>query len=181
MTLPVGRPTDLTDELERRICETLKAAGTVEDACSHHGIDTKTFYNWQRKGREGDPRYVQFFRAVQKARDDRRIATEAQIRAHGKKNWQALAWLLERTEPKRYAMQVRLHVGQELGDAVDRIKAAFADKPAELEIALLAIAGEYSGDRAGENEGDSSDEDARNGQALLPASAELQTTPIPGE
>jgi hypothetical protein len=175
-----GRKSALTKEVKESICATLSAAGTIEDAAIHAGVNDSTVYAWLAKGeRQATGPYRDFLEAVKKAKAQRRIALEAGIRKHGSKNWQALAWLLERTEPKRYAQRVRVHVEEELSDAIERLKRAFADEPDLYERALSAL---VEGDRSAGAEFDSVEEsrpDDSDGEAVRPSPPEPEATPLP--
>lgn len=49
---PVWRPTKMSDEIVEKLEEIFKIDGTVEEACSYAGIDTKTYYNWLNSNEE---------------------------------------------------------------------------------------------------------------------------------
>lgn len=79
----MGRPTKLTPERQKQICDLLKSGNWVETACTLAGIDKQTHYNWinraqaelnrmQEEGREDpDPNeapYLDYLDATTQAR-----------------------------------------------------------------------------------------------------------------
>lgn len=169
----MGRPTKLTPETQKLICEQLRKCGTLEDAAAVAGVDSFTIRRWRAKGLEQKTGpYRAFCAAVDRALHDRRVAREQLLVDHGEQDWRAMAWLMERTEPKRYAPRVRVHVEEELTHAIERLTEAFADRPDVLELALSALAG---ADRSGEAASDpleagGADDPGR--EAVQPAPAE---------
>ena len=115
-------------KMGRRI-ESISYAGREEVRCikvaapdslyvvqNHVVTHNTTFYDWKNKGRlanekaeaGGDlsPRevtYLDFFKAVSQARGRATVHAHATIRAAMTRHWQAAAWYLERTNPRRYA------------------------------------------------------------------------------
>lgn len=93
----------LTDNLARL----LRAGNYVVVACQAAGISKQRFYDWLEFGDPAgtDPAHAPYreFRAeIEKARAEgeaRNVAIVAQAAAT---NWQAAAWLLERSQPERW-------------------------------------------------------------------------------
>lgn len=133
-----GARSKLTPEVQERICATLRAAGTLEDAALTCNVSVSSVMAWMARGRtEGNGRYLEFLEAVKKARAQRRLALEATIRKRSTEEWQAAAWLLERTEPKRYALRVRVQVEEELASALSRLEARLPAKAYERVLVAL--------------------------------------------
>ena len=67
------------------------------------GVNKSTYYRWLEKGRAGKIKpYSDFLDAVEKARQKQRLKMiQFQIKAID--SWQALAWFLERKNPKHRA------------------------------------------------------------------------------
>jgi hypothetical protein len=105
---PVGRPSKLTPETANRVVSVLRAGGYTETAASVAGVNTRRLREWMARGDpEGtDPRnapYREFAAAVTKARAESEARNVAIITRAAGTNWQAAAWLLERTHPERWA------------------------------------------------------------------------------
>lgn len=102
----MARPTKLTPELQKQICDLLAAGNFVETVCDYVGIDYKTFYNWLTWGERGYKDdvargYAEFFHAVKKATSQVEVLTVHELRGRPD-DWQALAWWLERRHPDKW-------------------------------------------------------------------------------
>lgn len=99
----MARPTKLTPEAQRRICEALAGGNTRADAAHYAGIDARSFYYWMRKGAKAKKgKYVQFFRAVRKAEADCAVRCAARIQHATGEDWRAAAWWLERRRHQQF-------------------------------------------------------------------------------
>ena len=103
----MARPTKLTDDVQKIICEAIENGATYKAAAEAAGVQYVTFNEWMKDSRK---RYVEFSEAVMAA--NARFMTEAmkQIRAAGRKDWRALAWSLERRMPELFGQQNKLDV-----------------------------------------------------------------------
>lgn len=123
----MGRSIKLTPELQDQICRLLAAGNYIETVCDLVGIHESTFYNWMKRGERGwkqdqDAGFLEFFKAVKKARAQAEVMSLAHIRKAGLDGqWQADAWFLERSFPDRWGRR-RLEVtGADGGDIVIRM------------------------------------------------------------
>lgn len=66
------------------------------------GINESTFYEWLKDADE-NAMHGKFAKALKEAEGEFKAALRDQIIKHGRKEWQANAWLLERTFPEEYA------------------------------------------------------------------------------
>ena len=93
-----GRPTRLTDEVQRKVCEAILLGCTYDIAASYAGISQRSLFQWMASGRDGNSkRHRDFYAAVKNAESMnavRNLASIAQAAKDG--NWTAAAWLLER-------------------------------------------------------------------------------------
>ena len=120
------RPTKLTTDIIEDICNWLKLGYYQEDAATMAGISTSTFYDWMKKGDEGQKAlesgvssslpatqegsevevvdmFQEFSEAVKKARAEAEGAHIRNIRkAADNGTWQASAWFLERSFPQKW-------------------------------------------------------------------------------
>lgn len=147
-----GRPLRLTRGVMAEIFAEVERGGSVEDVCTMMGIGQSTLYRWQQQGREEKKGvFREFWEGLQDARAARRVQWERRLDKAGNADWRALKALMEMTEPKHYAPRVRVHVQEELTDALRKLKERFA--PDLYEQILSAIAEDAGGDGAGEAEG----------------------------
>lgn len=101
----MGRPTLLDDLRAKRIVDAIAAGASRSAAAEAANVDRSTLMQWLRKGRLGeDQRYVDFLHRVKVAEAQAENELIAVIRTAAPKSWQAAAWLLERRQPKRYAL-----------------------------------------------------------------------------
>lgn len=85
-----------------RILASLELGLAVERACQHVGICKYTFYDWLKKGREGQEPYATFFeqaaisRGKAEAKYLRRMAELSEQNEHLPTAFSATGWVLER-------------------------------------------------------------------------------------
>jgi len=122
--------TKLNPERQSRIVESLQQGNYIETSARYAGITPQVFYKWMKRGIserqliqdgvEANPEetiYVDFVEAVEKARaqaEMRHVGLIQKAAVDG--TWQAAAWYLERSYPKRWGRSNRLeHVGADGG------------------------------------------------------------------
>jgi hypothetical protein len=103
----MARPTIITDGLITEFCSKLRVSGSIETAIKTTGIGRESYYGWARKVREGKANGQQkkFIRAVEQAEAEAKQFREILLQSHFKKNWQALAWWLERKYSHEYGQR----------------------------------------------------------------------------
>ena len=130
----MARPTKLTPDLIQEVCNWLKLGYYQEDAATMAGISSSTFYDWMRRGAEGQKAlesgdssslpatqegdevevvnmFQEFSEAVKKARAEAEGAHIRNIRkAADNGTWQASAWFLERSFPKKWGKRSTLDI-----------------------------------------------------------------------
>ena len=102
----VGRPSKLTDEVAKKICDAVRAGSYLSVAARHAGVSETTVYEWLRRAREprADPRLVAFAEALDKADADGEVHTIGVIRREiGRGNSRAGFEFLARRHPERWA------------------------------------------------------------------------------
>lgn len=146
-----GRPSKFTPERVEAILEALKSGCYVETAAIYGGVSTSLVYQWCDRGRKERERleifpdaepdatevpFMDFLEEVEKARANAEIRAVMQIqRAASEGTWQAAAWYLERSYPKKWGRTDHTEITGEGGGA---IKVDVATD--ELERKILAIA-----------------------------------------
>lgn len=121
-----GRPTKLTPDMQKRICEAIKLGMSRERAAWFCGIDRVTLQRWL-KAAEGraSGKYVDFCNSLKKAEADaiavnlKNLHTAAQNGA-----WQASAWMLERRYPQEYGRNVNItdDASKRVADAIENLR-----------------------------------------------------------
>jgi hypothetical protein len=120
----VGRKTKLTPELQADIVKCIEAMQSYTSTCHYCGISQDSFTRWMQNKAD-------FADAVKKAEAKVRIALMKDIKEAGKKQWQAMAWILERRFPDEFALKVK-HTGNE-GGPVEHKHSLSAEDRALLE------------------------------------------------
>jgi hypothetical protein len=106
----MARPSKLTAEVADRICQAILAGATIETAAAHAGIGASTFYDWIKRGRDGDQHYAEFVDQLDQAVATSEVRDLAIIARAAEEHWQAAAWRLERRFPERYARNRRVEM-----------------------------------------------------------------------
>lgn len=113
---PLGRRTLLTPEVQEAIVTAVGVGAYLDDAASTAGIGPSTLHLWMATGRQARERSdagealtdrealcLEFMEAVEKARADASLRNIHIIqRAAQEGTWQAAAWYLERTNPRKW-------------------------------------------------------------------------------
>ena len=99
-----GRISCLTPELSAKLVECIKAGTPITFAGPKCGVSVSVVMKWMAKGRNGtDPICIELFYAIKAAQAEFVQGAIGEIRQQGAKNWQALAWLLERMFREEFA------------------------------------------------------------------------------
>lgn len=106
----MARPTDLTPEVQKIICDALALGSPIAAACDDAGIDDSTYYDWRQRGQSEPGIFAEFREATARARRQGRMALVADIRKAGKKDWKASAWLLERGHREHFGRVDRTEI-----------------------------------------------------------------------
>ena len=151
----MGRKTKLTPEIQETICNWLKLGYYQEDAAVMVGISPSTYYDWLKKGAEEDSKqdeikalgsgesplpaieedsdielvyiYSEFSEAVARARAEAEGAHIKNIRrAADNGTWQASAWFLERSFPKKWGKRSTLDIDAQ-GDEPIKFQITYGD------------------------------------------------------
>ena len=151
----MGRPTKLDKDTLMKICSALEAGNTLEVAAAYGRIHYDTFNKWMKRGEaelkriNGDARrkvkpseasFVEFHEAVKKAIGFSEASIISEIRSHGRKTWQALAWLAERRWPKRWARPERIeHTGKDGGPVAHEVRTLTPETARDIREKILGV------------------------------------------
>lgn len=95
----MARPTKLTPEVEKAICDAIRDGLTYQAAAEVSGIAVSTLNEWLKDER---PRFIQFSEAVRRANAEAKKELLRRIREASRKDWRAAAWILERRFSDEY-------------------------------------------------------------------------------
>jgi hypothetical protein len=104
-----GRPTTLTTEKSKRICDAIRAGNFFSTACVLAGISENTARAWiargqgKARGRTANVEFAQFAQDVEAAEAHREAYAVQQARAAGERDWKFWLAFLARTTPERWS------------------------------------------------------------------------------
>jgi len=114
--MPTGRPRELTQSIIDRTADLVKRCLYVETVAASLGIHRDTFNEWSKAGSREQRRrdqgkepdagldlHVAFSGTIKRALAEAEGDYLSCIQAAGADAWQALAWILERRFPERWA------------------------------------------------------------------------------
>lgn len=113
------RPTKLSKETSDKILASVRAGNFKETASVAAGIDPRTLRNWMYRGAKGEQPYADFLADLEEAEAKSEERDVLRIGLAGKDDWKALAWRLERKNPKKWGFRVRVEVREELEAFLD--------------------------------------------------------------
>lgn len=118
----MGRPTSLTPEVQRAICNSLRGGNYRETAAAAAGVSKNQIRNWIVRGEQGEEPFAEFLGAVEKAeaQGERKLLREIR---KGVDNWQSRSWVLERRYPGRWSGRVRVTVADHVDALTSKLKA----------------------------------------------------------
>lgn len=104
----MGRPSKLTPDTQKRICDAIRVGATYELAAQYGRVTYNTFNEWMKRGEAArSGRFFEFYEAVKSAEGEAAIKWLAVIDKAAADSWQAAAWKLERRYPNDYGRTVQ--------------------------------------------------------------------------
>lgn len=103
-----GRPHLLDDEMETRICNLIRAGNYIDTAARCAGISKATLYEWIKRAHRGESPFNKFLDAIEKATAEAEASATARVLLAANEHWQAAAWWLERTKPKKFGRKIEV-------------------------------------------------------------------------
>lgn len=149
-----GRPTSLTPEVRDAIVQAIRAGNYLDDSAAYAGVSIATVYNWLERGRQArlilddvgdiapsEAIFLEFLDAVESARSQAVVRNVALIQRAAETNWQAAAWYLERTNPRKWGRNETVTLTGEPDErsTLPSAKDTLAAKVAAIEAAARTI------------------------------------------
>lgn len=105
-----GRPSKLTPEKTKEICDIIRLGVTPLTAAQSCGIAKATFYLWQQKARDAKRanKYTEFMDNIEEAKANAIQKCITDI--YNAKDWKAKAWLAEHLDRFNYGAVQKLEV-----------------------------------------------------------------------
>jgi len=135
-----GRESKITDEIVELIADSRALGMTIKHTCMRAGINPGTYHNWYNAGREGDPRYVEYFNKINEAVGDGVAENLLALKMHGLKDWRATAKhlaIIDVAYSERARQVVTVAEGEGKGERVD-FEGCTVDELKELRETILA-------------------------------------------
>lgn len=125
----MGRKTRCTPEMTKRVADAIRGGNYASVAAAYAGIGESTYYEWLKRGGEGESPFAEFAEAIKEAEAQAEVRNVALIQQAAQGGtWQAAAWYLERKYPARYGRRDRMeHTGAEGGPITLRSLAAMLE------------------------------------------------------
>lgn len=120
-----GRKPKLTKELIELLGTALQNGNYIETACDFVGINRATLYRWLQESEEDNAKPIlkDLSDTVRKARAQAEMRNVLRIQKAADDSWQAAAWWLERSQPKKWSKQTNVELsgvnGNPISVAVD--------------------------------------------------------------
>ncbi len=107
-----GRKPKLTKELIELLGTALQNGNYIETACDFAGINRATLYRWLQESEEDDAKPIlkELSDTVRKARAQAEMRNVLRIQKAADDSWQAAAWWLERSQPKKWSKQTNVEL-----------------------------------------------------------------------
>jgi hypothetical protein len=117
------RPLILNQAIQDKIVDAILGGNYLETAAQFAGVSRATLFDWLAKGREAQAQiqkeqelipngqlYADFLDAVESAQARAEVQAVASLRKAGLEHWQATAWWLERSRPRKYGRLERTEI-----------------------------------------------------------------------
>lgn len=118
------RPIILDKGVQDNIVDAILGGNYLETAAAYAGVSRATLFEWLAKGREAQAQiqreeenlipnaqvYADFLDAVEGAQARAEVQAVASLRKAGLEHWQATAWWLERSRPRKYGRLERTEI-----------------------------------------------------------------------
>jgi transposase len=116
-----GRKPKLTKELIELLGTALQNGNYIETACDFAGINRATLYRWLHESEEDDAKPIlkELSDTVRKARAQAEMRNVLRIQKAADDSWQAAAWWLERSQPKKWSKQTNVELSGVNGNPIN--------------------------------------------------------------
>jgi len=121
----------LNAKIVKTISKAISSGLSYEYAAVTAGINRRTFYVWRKKAKTAKSGVFKDLHIALELADALFVQRSvALITAHGRQNWQAIAWLLERRHPELFGRYDRLQAQMmtDLSAELRQLRAELANK-----------------------------------------------------
>lgn len=103
-----GRPSILTAELTKRICDLIVRNVSFRRACLACNISEAVFYDWRARGRAGEKQFVDFLEATQRAEQECLQLLELAVMKDAVTDGRLALQILERRDPEHWGRRTQV-------------------------------------------------------------------------
>lgn len=148
----LGRRLSLTQDIYDRIVLAVRGGAYLDDAAAYAGIAERTLYLWLARGRDAEARadtgeslsaddrlLLGFQRDVARARADATIRNVTLVQQAAQTTWQAAAWWLERTNPRKWGRHETVEITGDSADETDDYERVLRERIERLRERALPI------------------------------------------
>lgn len=140
----------LTAELTENIVDRVRRGIAPEVAAVAAGVSQSTYYNWRKRGQDGEEPYAGFWNAVARACAESEVALVERVQEGdgqgvGFGSSKAALEILQRRFPKRWSVQVKVEMSEQLNRFLDAAQRICSDEDFRKLLEALA---EESGETA---------------------------------
>jgi hypothetical protein len=103
----MGRPSKLTSELQASMVKMLRAGVHPETACKVEGLALSTYYDWRKRGEEGEEPYAEFLFETTRATALVIGQLEHEVIKAAQRDWRAGAFMLSKRARDIYGNETK--------------------------------------------------------------------------
>lgn len=96
------KPTILTPSTHKALCDLVAQGKPQVVVAESIGVARSSLYNWLRRGTAGEEPFAAFVSDFRRSVALGKLALIDEMRGAETKQWQRIAWLLERMDPKQF-------------------------------------------------------------------------------
>jgi hypothetical protein len=154
-----GRPSKLTPELTAAVVKSVEKGIAPEVACAAEGVSDSSYYSWRAQGKAGVEPYASFWSEIARAIATSEITLVEKVsggdgQGVGFGEAKASLELLQRRFPKRWSVQVKVEMADQLNRFIDAAQRVLAEPDfAKLLEALAEEPGEGEAPTAPDHQG----------------------------
>lgn len=126
---PKGPPLKYNREIHESIVEMIRNGATPEHAAAYNRISKTAFYDWIRRGRDGDPYLTEFAEDIEQALAEAKMKLERLVMEGSIKDAGLALKALERKDPANWSKTVKHETRNELNGFIEDLLAVANSNP----------------------------------------------------
>lgn len=137
----MARPTKLTPEVEEKFLNAVRTGNYLEVAAAYAGIAKPTLFAWMRRGRSSSRGlYHDFVEKLDKANAAAEAVAVSNLMRHGRDDYRAITFFLERRFNDRWGQksQMKVEVERELEAAIEKLSRGLPPEEFKRVVTILA-------------------------------------------